>query len=143
AGDVRPWLRLLRSLFCGVYSVDNMDFVLRDSLMAGFGPRAFDLDRLLHYSFFTPHGLTLHVKGLSALFHFIEARSELFRTLYFHRTVRAIDLALGDVFGPTLELLFPVNPLEDLARYRRLTEWSLLVDVERWPGDADPERRRL
>src|SRR5205823_5493956 len=137
------WLRLLRSLFSGVYTVDNMDFVLRDSYMAGHGPQAFDLNRLLHYSFFTAQGLTLHAKGLSALERFVEARDKLFRHLYFHRTVRAIDLTLKDLFGPTMNLLFPGNPLEHLDVYRRLTEWSLLVDVERWPSDADPEKRRL
>jgi len=137
------WLQLLQSLFSGVYTVDNMDFVLRDSYMSGHGPRAFDLDRLLHYSFFTPHGLTLHIKGLDSLIHFIEARGELFRTLYFHRTVRAIDLSLADVFGPTMKLLFTGNPTEHLDRYLQLTEWSLLVDVQRWATDADSERRRL
>jgi hypothetical protein len=145
-GDVRDapiWLRLLRSLFCGVYTVDNMDFVLRDSYMSGHGPQAFDLNRLLHYSFFTPHGLTLHAKGLSALEHFIEARDKLFRTLYFHRTVRAIDLMLVDLFRPTLKLAFPGNPLEHLNEYRRLTEWSLLAEVERWSDDADARKREL
>jgi HD superfamily phosphohydrolase len=143
APEAPAWLRLLRSLFCGVYTVDNMDFVLRDSYMSGHGPQAFDLNRLLHYSFFTPHGLTLHAKGLSALEHFIEARDKLFRGLYFHRTVRAIDLMLVDLFGPTMQLLFPGNPLHHLNAYRRLTEWSLLVEVERWFDDADARRREL
>jgi len=141
--SVPTWLRLLRTLFCGVYTVDNMDFVLRDSYMAGHGPRAFDLDRLLHYSFFTPQGLTLHAKGLAALVHFMEARGELFRSLYFHRTVRAIDLTLADLFRPTMRRLLPGNPLDQLDRYLRLTEWSLLVDVERWRDDPDPETRKL
>jgi HD superfamily phosphohydrolase len=137
------WLRLLRSLFSGVYTVDNMDFVLRDSYMAGHGPRAFDLDRLLHYSFFTAQGLTLHAKGLAALVHFMEVRGELFRSLYFHRTVRAIDLTLADFFRPTLDRLLAGNPIDHLDRFRGLTEWSLLVDVERWRDDVDPEVRRL
>ncbi len=137
------WLRLLLSLFSGVYTVDNMDFVLRDSFMSGHGVRAFDLDRLLHYSFFTPHGLTLHAKGLDSLIHFSEAHGELFRTLYFHRTVRAIDLSLREIFEPTMKILFPMNPMEHLSDYRQLTEWSLQVDVQRWLADADPEKRRL
>jgi len=141
--DAPNWLRLLRALFSGVYTVDNMDFVLRDSYMAGHGPQAFDLNRLLHYSFFTTQGLTLHAKGLPALEHFIEAREKLFRTLYFHRTARAIDLALGDLFGPTMERLFPGNPLEHLEDYRKLTEWSLLAEVEQWIDDADPRKREL
>src|SRR5262249_46722450 len=137
------WLRLLRALFSGIYTVDNMDFVLRDSYMAGHGPRAFDLDRLLHYSFFTPQGLTLHAKGLPALVHFIEVRGELFRSLYFHRTVRAIDLTLADFFRATLDRLLPGNPIEHLDRFRGLTEWSLLVDVERWSDAVDPDLRHL
>ena len=56
--------------------------------------------------------------------------------------MRAIDLTLKDLFGPTMDLLFPGNPLEHLDAYRRLTEWSLLADVERWPEDPDPEKRR-
>jgi len=137
------WLRLLRALFSGVYTVDNMDFVLRDSYMSGHSPWAFDLDRLLHYSFFTSQGLTLHEKGIATLVNFIEARGELFRSLYFHRTVRAIDLTLADIFGATIEQFLPGNPLEHLDQYLRLTEWSLLGEVERWPNDPDLERRRL
>jgi HD superfamily phosphohydrolase len=141
--DAPEWLVLLRSLFAGVYTVDNMDFVLRDSYMAGHGPRAFDAERLLHYSFFCPQGLALHVKGLTALAHFIDARGELFRSLYFHRTVRAIDLTLIDLFKPTFQILFPWNPLDHLDRYCDLTEWSLLAEVERWKEDSDPAKRRL
>jgi HD superfamily phosphohydrolase len=137
------WLKLVRTLFAGVYTVDNMDFVLRDSYMAGHGPRAFDLDRLVHYSFFSATGLALHAKGLNALVHFIETRGELFRTLYFHRTVRAIDLALIDLFKPTFKILFPANPLENLDRYRDLTEWSLLTEVNSWKNESDPPKRRL
>jgi HD superfamily phosphohydrolase len=140
----RPrWLYLLRALFSGVYTVDNMDFVLRDSYMSGHGARAFDLDRLLHYSFFTPQGLTLHAKGLDTLLRFVEARGMLFRSLYFHRTVRAIDLTLADIFPSTMDLLLPANPMERLVEYRQLTEWSLLADVERWAEDTDPQHRRL
>ncbi len=36
---VPDWLRLLRSLFCGIYTVDNMDFVLRDAFMSGYSAR--------------------------------------------------------------------------------------------------------
>ena len=87
------WLIKLRALFSGIYTVDNMDFVLRDAYMSGYNTKAFDVSRLLHYSFFTSAGLTIHVRGLSALVNFIETRANLFRIIYFHRTVRALDLA--------------------------------------------------
>ena len=110
-----------------------MDFVLRDAYMSGYSTRAFDLDRLLHYSAFTPKGLTIHERGLSALVRFISVRAELFRAIYFHRTVRAIDLALQELFLDSKQYLFPGNPLEHLDQYQRLTEWSLLMEVARWP----------
>jgi HD superfamily phosphohydrolase len=147
----RPlWLRLLRSLFSGLYTVDNMDFVLRDAFMTGFSAKAFDIDRLMHYSFFTKRGLTVHQKGLATLIRFLSVRAELFRSIYFHRTVRAIDLTLNELFEASRELLFPGsggegsrNPLENLDEYLHFTEWSLLIDVSRWDRSPNPKKREL
>ncbi len=100
------WLVKMLALFSGIYTVDNMDFVLRDAFMTGFNTKAFDISRLIHYSFFTPEGLTIHVRGLPTLIHFIETRANMFRTVYFHRTVRALDLALEEIFGETMPHLF-------------------------------------
>ncbi|MFM7071386.1 MAG: HD domain-containing protein [Planctomycetota bacterium] len=137
----RPrWLRLLRGLLSGIYTVDNMDFVLRDAYMSGYSPRAFDLERLLHYSFFTESGLTIHDRGFDALLRFIAVRAELFRSIYFHRTVRAIDLSLADAFAAGRDWMFPGNPADNLDDYLEFTESSLLVDAARWgrsPGDSD------
>ena len=137
------WLVMLRSLFCGIYTVDNMDFVLRDAYTSGYNTRAFDLDRLLHYSFFSEEGLTIHDRGADALLRFMAARAELFRSVYFHRTVRAIDLMLADLFAASRPLLFPGNPLEHLPEYRQFTEWSLLVDVAGWHKSNETQRREL
>lgn len=137
------WLRKLRSLFSGIYTIDNMDFVLRDAYMSGYNTKAFDMSRLMHYSFFTPSGLTIHVRGLSALINFIQTRANLFRTIYFHRTVRALDLAMEELFAETMEHLFPGNPLEHLREYRRFTEASFLVDVGRWADSSNPDLQRL
>lgn len=137
------WLRMLRSLFSGLYTVDNMDFVLRDAYMSGYSTRAFDLERLLHYSRFTERGLTVHERGLSALVQFISVRADLFRAIYFHRTVRAIDLELQELFADSRDLIFPGDPREHLDEYRRLTEWSLLAEVGRWWQSDEPRRRAL
>jgi HD superfamily phosphohydrolase len=137
------WLKHLRSLLSGIYTVDNLDFVLRDAYMAGYSQRAYDLDRLLHYSFFTPQGLTIYDRGIDALLRFMAARAELFRSIYFHRTVRGIDLTLADLFVESKPHLFPTNPVESLDEYRRFTEMSLFVDVSRWSRSGDPEKERL
>ena len=137
------WLRKLRSLFSGIYTVDNMDFVLRDAYMSGYNTRAFDISRLIHYSFFSKDGLTIHARGLPTLINFIETRANLFRTIYFHRTVRGIDIALEDYFAETMQRLFPGNPLEHLDEYRGLTETSFLVDVQRWAASDEESTRNL
>ena len=120
-----------------------MDFVLRDAYMSGFSPKAFDLDRLLHYSFFSEQGLTIARRGLGSLLRFMAARSELFQNVYFHRTVRAIDLSLADVFPASREFLFPGNPLDHLDEYLEFTETSLLVDVSRWRRSSNPRQAEL
>lgn len=142
--DQRPaWLRFLRGLFSGLYTVDNMDFVLRDAYMSGYSIRAFDIERLLHYSAFTSRGLTIHERGLSSLVRFIGVRAELFRAIYFHRTVRAIDLELQELFVDSKAHLFPGNPLDHLDQYQRFTEWALLMEVGGWPMSDRPELRTL
>ena len=137
------WLVKLRSLFSGIYTVDNMDFVLRDAYMTGFNTKAFDLSRLIHYSFFTKEGLTIHVRGLPSLIHFIETRANLFRMVYFHRTVRALDISIEEIFPQTMKYLLRGNPIDYLDDYQNFTETSFLVDVKRWSNSDDPEIKQL
>ncbi len=143
ASEQPKWLRFLQALFCGLYTVDNMDFVLRDAYMSGYSTRAFDLARLLYYTTFTEKGLTIHERGLAALVRFISVRADLFRAIYFHRTVRAIDLTLQDLFAESKPFLFPGNPAEHLDDYLHLTEWSLLVRVASWQNSTDERIQEL
>ena len=140
------WLKLLRTLFCGLYTIDNLDFVLRDAYMSGYSTRAIDIERLFYYSFFTEKGLTIDERGLASLAHFLSVRGELFRTIYFHRTVRGIDLALEDLFPESAPYFLPGNgdPLNDLDAYRQLTEWSLILrTTQEWRNSSDPKKREL
>ncbi|MEE2639592.1 MAG: HD domain-containing protein [Planctomycetota bacterium] len=144
AAEGKPdWLVFLRSLLSGIYTIDNMDFVLRDAYMSGFSPQSFDLQRLIHYSFFTRRGLTISDKGIDALVRFLSAKADLFRSIYFHRTVRGIDLMLAELFHKSRDYLFPGNPLDHLDEYLGFTESSLLVDVDRWKKSSDPKLREL
>lgn len=130
--DMPKWLVFLRSLLSGLYTIDNLDFVMRDAYMTGYSPKPFDLERLLHFTFFSSKGLTIHDKGMSSLIRFVHARSELFRSVYYHRTVKAMDLELAELFAESRDLLFPGNPRDRLEEYLDFTEMSLLVDVRRW-----------
>jgi hypothetical protein len=100
--------------------------------MCGVAVGPVDRERLIHYTFFTPKGLTLHKAGNSALTMFLNARLYLYTNVYYHRTTRAIDLHLRDIFPETMKALFPGNPLEHMDEYMYLTDWSLLQEVTRW-----------
>jgi HD superfamily phosphohydrolase len=137
------WLTALKPAMVGPYSADNMDYVPRDSYICGVAAGPVDVQRILHYSFISERGLTLHAHAAEALYMFLNARLYLYHQVYFHRTVRRIDLQLREVFRPTLALLLGGNPLERLDAYEALTEWSLLSDVDRWAREGKGERLEL
>jgi hypothetical protein len=137
------WLQLLRQLFSGIYTVDNLDYVQRDAYMTGFSLDMVDIVRLRFYSFFSADGLTLHQAGVSALSRFLNARLNLYTNVYFHRTTRALDLHLQEIFRDTLDLILPGNPLERLDDYLACDEWSLFHEVRQWLSSPDPRKRKL
>ncbi len=138
------WLVALKPAMVGAYSADNMDYVPRDSYICGVAAGPVDIQRILHYSFISERGLTLHAHAAEALYMFLSSRLYLYEQVYFHRTVRRIDLQLREVFRPTVELILSGNPLERLEQYLTFTEWALLSEVSRWAlGDGDARKRAL
>ncbi|MGH7771308.1 MAG: HD domain-containing protein [Candidatus Binatia bacterium] len=126
------WVRLLQPLTGGIFTFDNLDYVSRDSYMCGVAVGPVDRERLIHYTFFSPKGLTLHKAGNGALTMFLNARLYLYTNVYYHRTTRAIDLHLREIFPETMRLIFSGNPLDHMEDYLHLTDWSLLAEVSRW-----------
>ncbi len=137
------WLRTLQPVFSGIYTADNMDYIQRDAYMTGFSLDMVDIDRLLYYTFVTEQGLTLHKSGSSALRRFVNARFTMYADVYFHRTNRAVDLHMQEIFQETLQLLFPFDPRSELDRFLGVSDWSLLEGVRQWVGDPDPRKRSL
>jgi uncharacterized protein len=131
------WVRLLQPLLSGVFTVDNLDYVRRDAFFTGVQV-GIDVERLRRYAFITDRGLTLYEPGVAALEGFLGARLLLHQSVYFHRTVRAIDLDLGEVFQPAIEALFgDDSPADRLADYVDLDEYALLHQAARWARGQD------
>ena len=127
------WVRLLQPLFSGVFTVDNLDYVRRDAYLTGVATGPVDAERLRRYSFFGQRGLTLYEPGIGALEMFLTARLFMYQQVYFHRTVRAIDLDLAEVFGPSIRAIFGEgSPADRLTDYADLDEYSLLHQAARW-----------
>jgi HD superfamily phosphohydrolase len=138
ADDGMPrWVRWLQPLLSGVFTVDNLDYVRRDAHMTGVATDI-DVERLRRYAFIGGHGLTLYEPGLGTLEQFLTARLFMYQQVYFHRTVRAIDLDLAEVFGPSVRAMFgAASPVEQLSAYADLDEYALIHQAARWArGDA-------
>jgi uncharacterized protein len=137
------WLAYLQPVISGSYTGDNLDYVLRDAYMCGVAVGPVDLTRLIHYTMITPAGFTIHKTGLPALQMFLTTRMYLYSNVYYHRTTRAIDIHLREIFGETMRAVFPHDPRKRMEDYLHLTDWSLLEDVRRWRGARQGRLRRL
>ncbi len=142
-GKKPQWLQFLRQLFSGIYTVDNLDYVQRDAYMTGFSLDIVDIKRLRYYTFFSKSGLTLHEAGISALTRFLNARLNLYTNVYFHRTTRALDLHLQEIFQETMSFFFPHDPSKKLDPYLHCDEWNLYQTVQGWLDSRDRVKKRL
>ena len=73
---------------------------------------------------------------------FLTARRFMYQQVYFHRTVRAIDLDLADLFEPSVRAIFgDGSPVERLGAYADLDEYALLHQAARWArGESVADR---
>jgi HD superfamily phosphohydrolase len=145
-GEYAPpaWLRACKPMLCGPATVDNLDYVVRDAYMCGVAVGSVDVRRIMHYSFVFGDTLVLHAHAVPALEMFLTARLYLYTNIYFHRTVRRIDLTMREFFADTVHRILDGNPLDNLDEYQSLTDWSLLEAVERWRRSAPgSDERRL
>ena len=132
------WVRWLAPLLSGVFTVDNLDYVRRDAYLTGVTAGPVDVERLRRYTFIGAEGLTLFEPGLGALEMFLSSRRFMYQQVYFHRTVRAIDLDLADVFGPSIGAIFgDGSPADRLPAYADLDEYALLHQAARWARGLD------
>ena len=127
------WVRVLQPLLSGVFTVDNLDYVRRDAYLTGVSMGPVDAERLRRYTFVSERGLTLFESGLGALEMFLTARMFMHRHVYLHRTVRAIDLDLAEVFAPSILAVFgDGSPAERLSAFADLDEYALLHQAALW-----------
>lgn len=132
----RPvWLKLLRNLFSNIVTVDNLDYILRDSYFSGVHVAKPNIERILFYLNFKEGKFVIHQKALHDIKLFIESRLALYKTLYYHRTVRIIDLQIRNIYSKTLAIIMNgIDPRVDiqgfLDRYLELTDWSLFCKVK-------------
>src|SRR5438034_4662081 len=71
-----------------------MDFLVRDSFHTGAGYGSVDVHRLLYTMDVINGNLSVDGRAVATLESFLLARLESFRTIYFHRASRAVQIKI-------------------------------------------------
>lgn len=63
--------------------------------------------------------------------------------VYYHRTVRAIELMIGETIPSVMKELIPKHPKDDLERYSHVTEHIFFSKIDQFRSENDSEKRRI
>jgi len=133
--------RYMNEIIAGGLSVDIMDYLLRDSYFTGVEYGKVDIHRVINSFEIVDNRLSLDNAALYAFEALMIARYEMFRAVYFHRTVRAAEIMLMKAITLADDELQLTNTA-DLTRYISLTDETTLeklVNIE--PGSNQDLKR--
>jgi HD superfamily phosphohydrolase len=115
----------LNEIIAGGLSADIMDYLLRDSYFTGVEYGKVDVQRVMNSLYAMDGHLVLDEAAIYAFEAMLLARYEMFKAVYFHRTVRAAELMLVHSMKMADDLL-GLTDLSDLERYLDLTDEVVL-----------------
>ncbi len=126
--------------------VDKMDFLVRDSFHTGAGYGSIDIYRLLYTMDVLDGNLAIDGTAVATLESFLLARLESFRTIYFHRASRAVQIMLLRALEAAKEELglLDFDRPEDYLKMDDYSVWTELRNCKKSHGIMqDLELRRL
>jgi HD superfamily phosphohydrolase len=138
------WMVHFSKIITGLYSVDNLDYLMRDSYHCGtreYG--TVDVDRFLFSTFITSDGLTLHKSSLSNLKAYLYSRFFMYENVYYHRTVRAFDFSFEELMIEAFPLVGVGNPLVDPEPFLNFDDHVFYSLARIWKNDPDEHRRDI
>ncbi|MEE9312823.1 MAG: hypothetical protein V3V10_10490 [Planctomycetota bacterium] len=89
----------------GQFDADRADYLLRDSHATGTGYGRFDLPWILKELRYDDKRVFVGKKGFGAIEQFVFARYHMFSYCYYHKTIRATEVMLKQLFGRFRKLL--------------------------------------
>lgn len=105
--------------------VDKMDYVVRDSFHTGAGYGSIDVHRLLYKMDIVGNNLSVDGRAVATLESFLLARFESFRTIYFHRASRAVQIMIVKALEAAKDELH-------LLKFDRVEDFLKLDDYKVW-----------
>lgn len=143
ANERRPYLDQIIS---GGVDVDKMDYVVRDSFHTGAGYGSFDVHRLLYAMDIVDKNLSVDRSAVATLESFLLARFESFRTIYFHKASRAVQIMMVRALeaGRGELQLLNFDETEDYLKLDDYKVWTQLKECKKSRKIMqDLEARRL
>jgi HD superfamily phosphohydrolase len=142
----QPGKAFLDQIVRSSVDVDKMDFVVRDTFHTGAEYGYVDVFRIIHMLDIIEENLAINLGALSALESFMLARIESFRSIYFHRMGRAVQIMLALAMEKAKEELGLVSfrSPEDYIALDDYTVWTMLKKCkESKQIMANLEKRKL
>ncbi|MEM0286648.1 MAG: HD domain-containing protein [Nitrososphaerota archaeon] len=129
--------KYMNELVAGGLSADLMDYLLRDSYYTGAGFGRVDIARVIDsFDIYEDH-LAIGRDALNAFESLALARYEMFKAVYFHKTVRAAESMILRAFQLADDKLH-LSDTSDLALYTQRTDESVLRELLALKGDDKP-----
>ncbi len=115
----------MNEIIAGGLSADIMDYLLRDSYFTGVEYGKVDIRRVIDSLSVVEKHLALDQAALDAFEAVLIARYEMFKAVYFHRTVRAAELMLVHSMA-LADQAIRLTDLSNMENYLELTDEAVL-----------------
>jgi HD superfamily phosphohydrolase len=124
----KPEKPFLGQIISSSFDVDKMDFVVRDSYHTGAGYGSVDVFRLIYTMDVLDGNLAVDITALPTLESLILARLESFKTIYFHRACRAVQMMLVKALEAAKEdlTILQAKTPDEYLEWDDYTVWSTL-----------------
>ncbi|MHA1797948.1 MAG: HD domain-containing protein [Candidatus Helarchaeota archaeon] len=138
--------KFLNQIISSGIDVDSFDYIIRDSQFSGASYGFVDIFRLMYTMEVIDDELIVNTSALNTLEAFIIARYESFKSIYFHKTSRSVQIMLANALQLAKEDLglTHFDEPEDYLKWDDFTMWVALMKNEKSrPIIDDIARRKL
>jgi len=130
-------MKILDQVISSQYDVDKMDFLVRDSHFTGVQYGLVDIFRIIHSLNIINGKLAVEIPGaLYALESFLIARYEMFKAVYYHRSVRSANLMLSEAMDLARDYLGIVD-FKSPEEYVLFDDGYIITKIRELAGSKD------
>ena len=122
---------VVSGIVAGQVDADKMDYLIRDSFYCGVNYGLIDIHRLINSLEFTKeYQMQFDIAARGALESFLVARYEMFLNVYYHKTVRSVEVMLVKLINAADSVL-KLTSFETPEEFLELDDMSLVSRVRR------------